>query len=860
MGSPRKPNPTHRRDATDGVARIEFQRFPLLYFEHRHRNEDTMRIDSLLICRANGKVYEKLRISELRSSANLISIVRGDDSGASSPVVPARLYQLENIGSHEKTAIAVYPIMSVSIGSFVIAEFSEQEEIISQECHEVDFSTAKWKSRLNYRVKSSECSSIRLIDERVQEYGDVSIKPITAIGTDSHLLLRIEIVRPSTPDSIDGKNIAIDCVNLSGKSVLDGCTHMGTSFVDSKFGDSSALISHTYTVRVPWNQGDLYFYSWVKGHPCTTFMRIIHHNDYESILAQSDSILYRDAYSDPYYGEWFKSHQPTPFELDRQRSATFDIRPLFSIVVPLYNTPLCFFSEMVSSVAAQTYPNWELILVNASPDNAELSDFARQASANETRIHIETLEDNKGISLNTNAGIDVAKGDFVCFLDHDDLIEPNALYEYARAINEHPDTDLLYCDEDKLTPEGKLVHPFFKPDFSIDLLRNNNYICHFLTIRKSLLETILPNTAEYDGSQDYNLILRSVEHARHIHHVPLVMYHWRISETSTAGNADEKPYATIAGIKALEEHLQRVGLSAKVLREDRPFTYKVIYDVPDDMPLVSIIIPTKDHIDLLKTCISSIEKISTYPNYEILIVENNSTEQETFDFYDQVSRDSDHTRLRVLTWEHEFNFSKIINFAAQHANGQYLILLNNDTEVITPNWIETMLGIASRKEVGAVGVKLYYPDETLQHAGVGFGDDVPAHYFSNLPRGKHGYFCFDDAQRNVSAVTAACLMTRKDVFLDIDGFNENYGVAYNDVDYCLRLRDHGYLITYTPEVELYHYESISRGFDKTGVERARYIGELARIHMDWAPFFAEGDPYYTPNLRRSFPDFCYYHF
>lgn len=816
-----------------------------------------MHIESMLICRANGKVYEKLLISGLQENSNLVIIKKDGDSSEAD--IPARLYQQVNVGPDSKTAVAVYPIMTIHVGSFDIAEYSPDSELISRARHIINFNSAKWSSRVNYRTHRAACNEIRLIDERELDYGEADIRTISAIGTDSHLLMRVEVSWPNCPKALDGEAVQLDCVNLRGETVLHDYVYMGSSVSDLSSSRSTLHVTHTLSVRIQWNQKKLFLYAWVKGHPETTVIRQVDQTEYEQLLNQSNSMLYRDAYSDPYYEEWLHKQQLSNFELDQQRTTAFKIKPLFSIVVPLYNTPLLFFDAMLSSVIAQTYGNWELLLVNASPDNPQLNNRIQDAAESDNRIRLLSLNSNGGISLNTNAGINIAKGDFVCFLDHDDYLEPNTLFEYAKALNQWDDIDLIYCDEDKVSPEGKYVNPFFKPDFSIDLLRNNNYICHFLTVRKSVLDMLPPNTPEFDGAQDYNLILHTVERARRVHHVPMVLYHWRISETSSAGDANEKSYANEAGLKALTEHLHRVGLDAKVQREKRPFTFKVIYDVPANRPMVSIIIPTKDHARLLKDCISSIVQLTTYSNYEIILVENNSTEPDTFECY-RCLQDLYPSKIRVVSWSQEFNFSKLINFGAQHAKGDYLLLLNNDTRVITPDWMKIMLGIASRQEVGAVGVRLYYPDDTLQHAGVGFGDDGPAHYFTSLPRGKHGYFCLDDAQRNLSGVTAACMMTRKDVFFEHNGFNEDYAVAYNDVDYCLRLQENGYLITYTPEVELYHYESISRGFDEMGEERIRYIKELARLHFDWAPLFAKGDPYYTPNLRRNYPDFCYYHF
>ena len=407
-------------------------------------------------------------------------------------------------------------------------------------------------------------------------------------------------------------------------------------------------------------------------------------------------------------------------------------------------------------------------------------------------------------------------------------------------------------------PDGKLAQPFFKPDFNIDLLRNNNYICHMLTIRKSLLDTLEPNTKEFDGAQDHNLTLRAVEKARKVHHAAKVLYHWRLSETSTAANADSKPYATIAGIKAVQSHLDRLGLNAKVEQARRPFTYKVTYAVPDSHPLVSIIIPTKDHADILDNCITSIVEKSTYDNYELVIIENNSTKKATFDYYDKLQAKYPDI-VRLVTWEHEFNFSKLMNFGVAHAKGNYLLLLNNDTEVITPNWIETMLGICAREDVGAVGAKLYYPDNTIQHAGLCVTGGVAGHLCQSMPKDNWGYFALNDAQQDFSAVTAACIMTKRSEYEKVGGFTEELQVAFNDVDFCLKLREINDLIVYTPEVELYHYESISRGVENNTEKQIRFHKEVAYMNYRWANYYVEGDPYMNPNLTVEEPINRYYH-
>lgn len=379
-----------------------------------------------------------------------------------------------------------------------------------------------------------------------------------------------------------------------------------------------------------------------------------------------------------------------------------------------------------------------------------------------------------------------------------------------------------------------------------------------LTIRKSLLETLTPSTSEYDGAQDHNTTLQAVEKARKVWHVPHILYHWRISETSTAADANSKPYATTAGIKAVQSHLDRLGIRAEVSQSRRPFTYKINYLIPESRPLVSIIIPNKDHSDVLRTCIDSIIEKSTYDNYEIIIVENNSVEKETFEYYSHIERV--HSKvIRVERWPAEFNFSKLMNFGASKASGDYLLLLNNDTEVLSPNWIETMLGICAREDVGIVGVKLLYKDDTIQHAGLCVTGGVAGHLHCNLPKDNWGYFAFADAEQDLSAVTAACMMTKRSVFDEIGGWTEDLAVAFNDVDFCLNAREKDYLVVYTPEVELYHYESLSRGLENNIEKKIRFHKEIAYMNYRWAKYYVAGDPYINRNFTSDEPFNRYYH-
>lgn len=550
-----------------------------------------------------------------------------------------------------------------------------------------------------------------------------------------------------------------------------------------------------------------------------------------------------------YYEDWFNEIQRrSPLELEVQRGARFEIEPLFSIIVPLYKTPLDFFHEMVDSVLAQTYGKFELLLVNASPEDAELCAAVEERQRQDERIRVVKLEGNMGISLNTNEGIRVAKGEFLSFFDHDDVLEPSILFEYVSALNRYPETDLFYCDEDKLL-DGHYCDGFLKSDFSWELLTTNNYVCHLLTVRKSVVEQVELSTKDLDGAQDWDMTMKVAEKARNIFHVRKVLYHWRMHANSTAAAASHKPYTHISGEKAIANHFERIGVKAKVC--DGPVTnmHRIDYILPEPVPKVSIIIPTKDQVGLLSTCIDSIYEKSTYGNFEIILVENNSTEDETFAYYEQLQ--SKYDNLKVVFYEGGFNFSAICNYGARQASGDYLLFLNNDTEVITPSWIERLLGPMQRDEVAVTGAKLLFPDDTIQHVGVIISKGEPQHVACAGARNLDFYFGMIRNARDVAAVTGACLMVSREDYDSIDGFDEEFSVAYNDVDFCLRLREKGKSIIVEPNAELYHYESVSRGYDYSGEKNRRITRELGRFYRRWDKYVSQGDPWYGTNIDKG---------
>ncbi len=535
-------------------------------------------------------------------------------------------------------------------------------------------------------------------------------------------------------------------------------------------------------------------------------------------------------------------------EYKRQRNDDSVKELLFSIIVPVYNTDESQLREMINSVIDQTYSGWELCMADASDDyHGYVSSLIKEFVKKDKRIRYKKIE-NKGISENSNAAIEMAKGNYFVLLDHDDLIHPSALYHNAAEIKNRG-ADFLYSDEDKISPDGqKHIDPYYKPDFSPDLLRANNYICHLTVFSRELYLSAGCFRKEFDGAQDHDLFLRMTEKAKNIVHIKRVLYHWRMSETSTAMGSEAKEYTTQAGINAVREQLDRLGTEGKVSQiRGIPNNYRVSYKIQNE-PLISIIIPNCDHVRDLKKCLNSITKKSTYKKYEIIIIENNSKNKETFDYYEELEMQGN---IKVVIYESNkgFNYSAINNYGRKFAEGEHLLFMNNDTEVITKNWMEEMLMFSQRKDVGAVGAKLYYPDDTIQHAGtvIGIGG-IAGHIFFQLDRFKNGYFSRAMIQQNLSAVTAACMMVRKNVFDETGGFEEELEVQYNDVDFCLKIREAGYLICWTPFAELYHYESKSRGIDILPSDKQRAEKEAEYMKKKWHRYYEEGDPYYNPNL------------
>ncbi len=555
------------------------------------------------------------------------------------------------------------------------------------------------------------------------------------------------------------------------------------------------------------------------------------------------------------YKLWIKKNCPSLKELEEQSRTRFTYSPKISIIVPLYKTPLVYLEELVKSVKAQTYANWELCLSDGSGEkNIQMTKILNQYKCSDKRIKVVICDRALQISENTNKAIQIAQGDYFAFVDHDDLLSPDALFECVAALNKNREINILYSDEDKVSMNGKeFFEPHFKTDFNINLLCSMNYICHLFVVSKQIVHEIGMMRAEYDGAQDYDFILRSVEVAKSIYHIPKVLYHWRSHKGSTAENPKIKQYAFAAGAKAVQAHYDRLGIKARVLQGEELGLYRTEH-ILDEHPLISIIIPNKDHIEDLEHCISTLEKKSRYDNYEFIIVENNSEKEETFQYYKKLEKDN--KKISIVYWEREFNYSAINNYGAKYAKGEYLLLLNNDTEIINEQCLEELLGYCMHDDIGVVGARLYYNDNTIQHAGVivGFGG-VAGHAFIGLPHNEKGYFSRIICAQDLCAVTGACMMVKKRVFDEVGGFDENLVVAYNDIDLCLKIREAGYLVVYNPYAELYHYESKSRGLEDTKEKLERFHKEMDIFRSKWSEIIKNGDPFYNPNLSLERCDF-----
>jgi glycosyltransferase involved in cell wall biosynthesis len=559
------------------------------------------------------------------------------------------------------------------------------------------------------------------------------------------------------------------------------------------------------------------------------------------------------------YNQWLRCHEECTDDtraIMRAKIKSFAHQPLISVIMPTYNPEPKWLVEAIESVRRQLYPHWELCIADdASPDARVLRTLEPYA-AGDSRIKIVCRNANGHISAASNSAVDIATGDFVALLDHDDLLAEHALFWVAEAINRHPEAKLLYSDEDKIDMTGERCDPYFKCDWNPDLFYSHNLITHLGVYQTEVVRAIGGFRVGYEGAQDYDLALRCIERIepRDIVHIPRVLYHWRMHAGSTAAGMAAKPYALEAGRRAIQEFLDRRGETACVESMPQLGMYRVHYELPDPPPFVSLIIPMRNGLDLIRTCITSVLDKTTYENYEVLIVDNGSDDPGTLAYLDSLKGEA---RIRVLRDDRPFNFSALNNAAVNQARGSVVGLINNDIEVISPGWLSEMVSHALRPEVGAVGARLLYPNDTLQHGGVILGiRGVAGHAHKGLASDQHGYFCRARLLQSFSAVTAACLVIRKDVYVKVGGFDEDLRVAYNDIDFCLRVREIGYRNIYTPYAELYHHESATRGYEDTPEKQFRLEQEAQFMKKRWGELLIN-DPAYSPNLTLERQDFSF---
>lgn len=559
---------------------------------------------------------------------------------------------------------------------------------------------------------------------------------------------------------------------------------------------------------------------------------------------------------DANYQKWLNKNYPTKAILDKMTEIVdlFTYKPIISLIMPVFNTPELYLREAIESVFNQVYPYWELCIADDASSSDRIRQILEEYSTKDTRIKVVFRPENGHISRCSNSALEIATGEFVALFDHDDLLTPDALYEVALLLNKHPEADMIYSDEDKIDDSRKLREPFFKPDWCPDSFLSRMYTCHLGIYRRELVNKIGGFRVGYEGSQDYDLVLRLTEKTENIFHIPKILYHWRIHPQSAASVADVKPYAVTAAEKALSEALERRGEPGRVRQADSLIGHYIIRYQITDYQLVSIIIPTKDLSDILDKCLTSIFEKTIYPNYEVILIDNNSQEEKTTKVIAKW-QEKESNRFRCERLDIPFNYSKINNYAVNYAKGDYLLFLNNDVEVITPDWINAMVEQAQRSYIGAVGSLLLYPDNTVQHAGVVMGiGGIAGHSHKYYCVNSSGYFDQLLTVNNYSAVTAACLMCKREIFEAVGGFEEQLAIAFNDIDLCLKILKKGYRNIYLPHVRLYHYESKSRGYEDTPEKIARFMNEIEYMEKKWKNII-DRDPCYNPNLTKKSEDF-----
>ena len=828
-----------------------------------------MSIKRLALCRSQGRLFVLLRfvgedVAGIIECEGSRAFAHATTNGASVPLLAlpvdhGRVLAIcPSVADYERElTVLVLPFLE---GSAIDAEFASGGQKLGS--IRLDSRMAKLESKINYKAKPALCALIRDA-QRGERCGCYEIDAVRYLPADSGAVWRYEVTWAGDPQHTPQLQILDTHMN-----VIDATVHMFESQVDVS-QQNGCRVNKTYlSVEMPEDIRDFVAIVTDPADQIQSGFCAMDGRLYNGMVDDSWNRMKDARADDAAYRRWFEQHRVKPGDLACQRvaAATFAYRPLVSIVVPCYETDRVFLRELLDSVLAQSYGNWELLLMDASPEWDAVANLA--AAAHDERVRRVELPGNGGIVVNTNAGIQQATGDYIAFLDHDDILEPDALFHYVAALSKATKDErpqVLFCDEDMFQKTGEWGQPVFKTGLNVDLLYSHNCVTHFLMVEKALINRIGMSPEDVAGAQDYDLTLRCLAAGARFEHVAHVLYHWRVHPGSTAdGSADSKPYAIEAGRLALQRHFDSLGVRGTVEESETPFVYRMRYALPEPAPLVSIVIPTKDHVETLDACVMSIAQKATYTNYEIVLVENNSEAPETFAYYENLPErvaavSGGKGAARVEWWPGEFNYSQIINFGVKHAKGDYLLLLNNDTEVISPDFIEEMMGYLQRPDAGVVGAKLYFADHLVQHAGILVGvRGALAHANQDFSAKREGYLARAVRPGNFSAVTGACQMVRRDVFEQVGGYNEEFAVGFNDADFCLRVWEAGYRTIFTPYAELFHYEFTSRGREEANEEKLRrWKREQALFMQRWPEFFLSDDPWLGPNLSAESEYFSY---
>lgn len=828
-----------------------------------------MSIKRLALCRSQGRLYVLLRfagqdVTALIEREGSQAFAHATTSGScvpslALPVDHGRVLAISpSVADYERElAVLVLPFLD---GSSIDIDFASSGQKLGS--IRLDSRMAKLESKINYKAKPVLCALIRDA-QRGERCGRYEIDAVRYLPADSGAVWRYEVTWSGDSQCTPQLEILDTHMN-----VIDATVHMFESQVDVS-QQSGCRVNKTYlSVEMPEDIRDFVAIATDPAGQIQSGFCAMDGRLYNGMVDDSWNRMKDARADDAAYRRWFEQHRAKPGDLACQRvaAAAFAYRPLVSIVVPCYKTDLVYLRELLDSVLAQSYDNWELLLMDASPEWDAVANLV--AAARDERVRRIELPGNGGIVVNTNAGIQQATGDYIAFLDHDDILEPDALFHYVAVLNKAAEDgrpQVLFCDEDMFQKTGEWGQPVYKTRLNVDLLYSHNCVTHFLMVEKALIDRIGVSPEDVAGAQDYGLTLRCLAAGARFEHVAHVLYHWRVLPGSTADcSADSKPYAIEAGRLALQRHFDSLGIRGTVEESETPFVYRMRYALPESAPLVSIVIPTKDHVETLDACVMSIAQKATYANYEIVLVENNSEDQETFAYYETLpervaAASGGKGAARVEWWPGEFNYSQIINFGVEHAKGDYLLLLNNDTEVISSDFIEEMMGYLQRPDAGVVGAKLYFADHLVQHAGILVGvRGALAHANQDFSAKREGYLARAVRPGNFSAVTGACQMVRRDVFEQVGGYNEEFAVGFNDADFCLRVWEAGYRTIFTPYAELYHYEFTSRGREEANEEKMRrWKREQALFMQRWPEFFLNGDPWLGPNLSAESEYFSY---